>query len=202
MNMKIDYTSDQPVTNGAAAAATGKNLEVWFQELDKLGGPSKGRKVLGDYLLKSKVHAWWITTILVEYEKSRGVLEKDGLPKGYNICVTKSVAAPAQRAYDALLDMRAWLGAGSACEAKDGGKFRDAEGHHGVFKKLNAGKLIRFTWEGAGHAAGETVEIKLSPSGAKTSVVLTHERLPDRAAADGMRAAWGRVLAGLKERVE
>jgi hypothetical protein len=32
-------------------------------------------------------------------------------------------------------------------------------------------------------------------------VGLNHERLPDRAAADGVRAAWAKVLGGIKERL-
>lgn len=150
---------------------------------------------MSDYLFKErKVDAWWTTTLAVEYEKARGVLEKDGLAKGYNICVTKTLGAPPAKIYAALIDTARWLGAESSADVREGGAFDDGDGHRGVFKRLNPGKLIRFTWEGAGHQPVEEVEIKFTPNGAKTSVVLNHTRLLDRAAADGMRAAWGEVL--------
>jgi uncharacterized protein YndB with AHSA1/START domain len=200
--MKVNYQPDQPFTADAAQAATGKPLESWFQELDARGGPGEGRKSLGDYLMKEKrLDAWWTVTILAEYEKSRGFTDQDGRPRGYNICVTKTIAAPAERVYAALADTSAWLGPSSDADLREGGAFRDGDGHSGVFRRLTPGKLLRFTWEGPGHQPGETVEIKLTASGAKTSLVLNHERLPDRAAADGMRGAWGQVLNTLKEKL-
>ena len=142
---------------------------------------------------------WWVTTLLVEDQKARGVTDKDGAPRGYNLCVTKSVAAPPARVYDALLYSLGGLGPRASSSPQEGETFEDGDGHSGTWKKLAPGKAMRFTWAGVGHQAPETVEIKLSAAGAKTSIVLNHSRLPDRSAADGMRAAWGRVLDALKE---
>jgi uncharacterized protein YndB with AHSA1/START domain len=201
-SMKVDYAADHEFSPATARGATGRDIDEWFADFDTRGGPGAGRKALGDYLFKErKVDAWWTTTLLVEYEKARGVTEKDGGPRGYSICVTKSVAAPAEAVFAALLDTRWWLGSAGPAALSDGSTFDDGEGHRGLVSKLTSGKVLRFSWEGPGHQAGERVEIKLASSGAKTSVVLTHDRLPDRAAADGMRAAWARVLDGLKERV-
>jgi uncharacterized protein YndB with AHSA1/START domain len=200
--MKVTYQPDQEFTPAAAQSATGKTIDAWFAELDAQGGVAAGRRALSDYLFKDKkVDAWWTTTLVVEHEKARGAVEKDGQAKGYNICVTKSVAAPPQKIYDALLDMKAWLGAQANLDLREGGAFDDGEGHRGVFKRLAPGKTIRFTWEGKGHQKAEDVEIKFTVAGAKTSIVLNHNRLPDRAAADGMRAAWTRVLDSIKEKV-
>ena len=46
------------------------------------------------------------------------------------------------------------------------------------------------------------VEIKFAPSGAKTTVMVTIERLQTRAEADGYRRAWGKALERLKQTVE
>jgi uncharacterized protein YndB with AHSA1/START domain len=197
--MRVEYVSEHDLSS--AKAATGKALDEWFQVLDAMGGAAKGRKELGALLMKDKVEAWWITTLLVEYEKTRGVTEKDGFVKGYNICVTKSIAAAPEQVYEALRDVSWWLGAKTSADVKDGGSFDDGEGHFGSFKKLTPGKLLRFSWSGPGHQTCEGVEIKLTAAAGKTSIVLNHERLPDRAAADGMRSAWVKVLENLKARL-
>lgn len=200
--MKVHYTAEHDCSPAGIDRATGRPFDDWFRELDGLGGPPKGRRALGEHLTGArKLDAWWATTLLVEYEKARGVTEKDGLPLGYNICVTKSVGAPPLDVFEALLDTSWWLGGGPASPPREGDAFEDGDGHRGSWKKLTPGKLLRFTWQGPGHQASEAVEIKLAPSGAKTSIVLNHTRLADRAAADGMRAAWGRVLEALKERI-
>jgi uncharacterized protein YndB with AHSA1/START domain len=200
--MKITYKPDHEITSAAAPSATGKSLDAWFAELDAKGGVAQGRRALTDYLFKDKkVDAWWTTTLVVEYEKARGAVEKDGAVKGYNICVTKSVVAAPAKIYDALLDMRAWMGPKAAIDLREGGAFDDGDGHRGVFKRLTPAKTIRFTWEGKGHQAVEDIEIRFTVAGAKTSIVLNHNRLPDRAAADGMRAAWAQVLDAVKAKV-
>jgi hypothetical protein len=197
--MKVEYVSEHDLSS--AKVATGRALDEWFQELDAMGGIGKGRKELGARLMKDKVDAWWITTLLVEYEKTRGVTEKDGFVKGYNICVTKSVAAGPEQVYEDLQDVSWWLGSKARADVKDGGSFDDGDGHSGSFKKLTPGKVLRFGWNGPGHQTCESVEIKLTAAAGKTSIVLNHERLPDRVAADGMRSAWGKVLEALKARL-
>ena len=60
-----------------------------------------------------KVEPWWSSTIVSEYEIARGDLAKDGKPKGYSICPTKSIKASANDCYDAFATARAldaWFG--------------------------------------------------------------------------------------------
>ena len=85
------------------------------------------------------------------------MVERTGGVKGYNICVTKTIPATPDRVYQALCDTRSWLGAGSKAEWSSGGTFDDGDGHRGTFQRVNPGKVVKFTWEGAGHQAGETV---------------------------------------------
>ena len=198
--MQVDYTPEHDTSPAGVVRGTGREFGDWFRELDARGGPQQGRRALGEALVARNLDTWWVTTLLVEYEKARGVTDKDGAPTGYNICVTKSVAAPPARVYDALLDTVWWLGSRASSSPQEGETFEDGDGHSGTWKTLAPGKAMRFTWAGEGHQAGETVEVKLSAAGAKTSIVLNHSRLPDRSAADGMRAAWGRVLDTLKEK--
>ncbi len=48
----------------------------------------------------------------------------------------------------------------------------------------------------------EPVEVKFQPSGAKTIVMVTIDRLQTRAEADGYRKAWGEALERLKSVLE
>ncbi len=198
--MKIDYKAERDCSAAGVHAGTGKTYDEWFAILDQAGGAAAGRRALGEHLIATyALDAWWVTTVIVAYEQARSVVEKDGAPGGFNICVTKAVGAEPAKVYEAFLDSGWWLG-GTGDRPVEGAPFDDGDGHSGVWKKLNPGKVLRFTWSGAGHSAGESVEIKLSPSGARTSIVLNHNRLPDRPAADGMRTAWAAVLETLKGR--
>jgi len=200
--MQVQYDSQFPVNDASARQHTGKTLSEWFTLLDKRCGPAAGRRAWTDVLFKElKVDAWWVTTLSVEYEAARGIVEKDGKPKGYNICVTKSVTAQPAAIYDALCDAHVLFGPGAKADFKEGGAIDAGNGHRGVFKKVVTGKTLRFTWEGEQHHAAELIEIKFTPAGAKTSVVLNHDRLANRAAADGMRAAWADSLDRLKAKL-
>jgi hypothetical protein len=198
--MKVDYKPQSEVSPASAKAATGKTLEEWYAVLDAKGGAAEGRRVLTEYLFRQlKVDAWWTTTIIVEYEKARGVLEKDGLPKGYNICVTKALTVAPERAVEEFSDGSWWLGKG--VKVAEGGSFDAGDGHKGKFKKVTPGKLIRFTWEDPRHAPVEVVDIKAIVTAGKTSLSINHDRLQSRDTADGMREAWAKVLNALKDRL-
>ena len=198
--MNVEYKSECEVTSASAKTSTGRTLDEWYAELDAHGGTSVGRRVHTEYLFRQlKVDPWWATTIIVEYERARGVLEKDGMPKGYNICATKALTAEPAAIFEQFSDASWWLS--KDAQVIEGAAFDDGDGHKGVFKRVTAGKVIRFTWDGKGHHPCEVVEIKATTSGGKTSVVMSHDRLQTRAAADGMRAAWGQVLSNLKARL-
>jgi len=203
--MKIEYKAANEMSEGAVKKATGKSWKEWYGVLDKFGGPEKGRKALNEFLFKvNKVDPWWTSTIVVEYEKARKAFEKDGRPKGYNICATKAVAAKPGQVFAAFTEaaqLNRWLGTGTTGEFREGGSFSNADGNRATIKKINPGKGLRFTWEGAKHD-GEQVEVKLAPSGAKCSIVVNHDRIQTREAADGLRAAWGQALDTLKAQLE
>lgn len=198
--MKVDYKAHREVSSAGSKEATGRTLDDWFAELDARGGPSQGRRAMTEWLFEDlDIDAWWATTLVVEYERSRGLVEDDGLPKGYNICVTKTISADTELVFAQFMDTSWWLG--KPVRVAEDGPFNDGQGHTGVFKKLSEGRLLRFTWNGANHHPGEIVEIKLTAAGPNTSIVLSHDRLQTRVAADGMREAWTRVLNTLKGRL-
>lgn len=184
--MKIESKPKFPLTPDATREQTGKTPDDWFTLVDTRLGANPGRKAVGDFLFKEmKVDTWWATTLVVGYEAARGIVEKDGRPRGYAICVTKSIAAAPEKVFALITDAK-WTGA----ETKM------------AVQKSSPGKLIRFGLKGGCHPDGELVEIKLTPTAGKCSIVLNHERIQDRGRADGLREAWCAVLSGWKSGLE
>jgi uncharacterized protein YndB with AHSA1/START domain len=204
--MKIERKSDHAVGDDSCKAATGKTLTEWYKLIDGKGGASLGRREIGNWMVgELKVDPWWATTINNEYEVARGMLEKDGKPKGYTICATKSIKADADACFaafngNAALDR--WFGKGHDSKIADGGYWRNADGNRATIKKVSPGKTIRLIWEDEALTLPAPVEIKFAPSGAKCTVMVTIDRLQTRAEADGYRRAWGEALDRLKAQVE
>lgn len=203
--MTINLESDHPVTAAAARTATGKTLDEWYSALDARGGTKIGRRAANEYLFREcGVDAWWATTISVEYEAARGLLEKDKRPKGYSICSTKTISAPLAEVYQAWVSnakLSQWFGKSSEANVADGGSYANGDGDQGVYKRVRPNKDLRFTWENPAHSAS-IVDVVFQEKGAKTGVMVTHDRIQTRAEADGLRRGWGEALDRLKHMLE
>jgi uncharacterized protein YndB with AHSA1/START domain len=204
--MKVERKSDHAVSDAACRAATGKTLGEWFKALDKHGGIAIGRRMLGNWLMADlKIESWWSATIVNEYEIARGDLAKDGKPKGYSICPTKSIKAGAKDCFAAFTTAKsldAWFGPKHDVDLRDGGHWRNADGNRATIKKVNAGKNIRLLCEDENLSLPTPVEIKFEDKGNKCTVMVSVERLQTRAEADGYRRAWGEALGRLKASIE
>ncbi|MDQ8165390.1 MAG: SRPBCC domain-containing protein [Gemmatimonadota bacterium] len=200
--MKRPSTPERKTDDKACKAETGKSKAEWFAAIDK--GGAGGRAVVGKLLQTAKVDPWWITVLSVEYEAAQKTVEKDGKPKGYSICSTKSVAANAAKTWKALTtsaELAKWFGSGATMEATEGGALRDKDGVSGTVTKVRPEKALVFTWD-ADWAAGSTVEVLVQPKGDKTGLVVNHTRIQTRADADAVREAWSQALNALKTHIE
>jgi uncharacterized protein YndB with AHSA1/START domain len=204
--MKIELRSDKPMGDADCKAETGRTPLQWYEVLDAFGGPDKGRRELGNHLHEAhKVDPWWSATINVGYEAAHGLKEKDGRARGYTICATKSIKAAPEACYAQFASAQAldgWLGAGHVLDFKEGGSLDNADGNRAAIRKISPGKTIKLLWQQADAAPDTPVEIKFQPAGVKATVMITHERLQNRADADGLRRAWGEALERLKARLE
>ena len=204
--MKVDAKSDHPVDDAGVKQATGKSWDAWFKLVDGLDGAKLGRRAVTEALMVDHgLAAWWAQTIAVNWEASRKVHLKDGRPKGYFICVTKTIAAPAERIFDAFGDAKqlsAWLGAGATASFKEGGTFATGDGNRGTYLKLTKPKKLKFTWDDGDATMVSSIELQLTPKGEKTAFLLNHDRIPTRAMADGLRAAWAGAVDRLKKLME
>jgi uncharacterized protein YndB with AHSA1/START domain len=201
-------TNDTPAENDASAKeTTGKTLKQWFAELDALGGPQKGRRELVNHLYSErKLDEWWATTLVVEYERERGALEKDGKPKGYSICSTKTIAVPLERVFSAFgtaQDLDQWLGPKTKVAFEAGGQLSNADGDRATFARIRANKDLRLSWEHPTRAPGSQVEVLFAAKGAeKTGITLNHTRIQARRDADELRAGWSAAFDRLKQHLE
>ena len=203
--MKVVSKSEHPMADADVKAATGKVWKDWYRLLDTEGGPAPGRRAITDRLMKDHgLDAWWAQTIAVEYERAKALHEKDGRPKGYSICVTKTITTTPERVFDAFGNaavMQTWFGDAKA-DFKEGGTFATTDGNRGTYTKVARPKTLRFIWEDDDPKAASTVELKLMPNGKKVGLVLNHERIQTRPHADGLRAAWVAAIEKLKQTLE
>lgn len=202
--MKKPTIEARPTNSAAAKKETGRDHEAWFAAIDTADG-NVGRSAIGKFLQSEKVDPWWITTLIVEYERARGIVEKDGRPKGYSLCVTKTIDAPVPRVFRAWTDsadLDAWLGPRTRIDAKPGGQLENADGNRAEITKLREDKTLVMKWESDDFAPGSVVEVLFQPKGEKCGVVLNHTRIADRTEADASRAAWEDALRRLKSHIE
>lgn len=201
--MKRPQVTQRPSDDKAAVTETGQSRAEWFKTIEKEG--ASGRAAIGKALLAKKVDPWWITTLTVDYEAHAGLVEKDGRPKGYSICVTKSVAVPIPRAYQAFTtasDLNKWFGPGTVLSAREGGEFSNADGNRGTLKKMRPDKALVYTWDTPGFAEGSQVEVLFQAKGDKSGLVVNHTRVTARNEADEIRAGWDAALTQLKAYLE
>lgn len=200
--MKYRLESAHPVGDAAAKAATGKTLAQWYSALDGLGGRKLGRAAVNKYLLGQKVDLWWCTTIAVEYERHLDVRKKDGRHEGYFVCVTKTIAAPLATVFAAWVDGRQlsrWFGDETKAEAREGGRYANADGDQGSFLRVRRDKDLRLTFENPAFSAPTLVDVQFQDKGkGRTGVTLNHTRIQTRAEADGLRKAWADALDRLQ----
>ena len=204
--MKSNFKSDHPVTNEGAKAATGKTLDQWFAELDKVDGLKLGRREINNRLYAQKLDPWWSATIAVEYEKRHDVRKKDGLYEGYFVCATKTIAAPPTDVFKACstgAELSKWFGDGTKADVKEGGSFQNKDGDKGTFLRVRQDKDIRMTFTNPGMSAPTQVDVQFQDKGkGKTGLLVNHTRIQTRAEADGLRAAWAQALEQLKATCE
>lgn len=208
--MQVDLTADFPVTDAACKAATGKTLKQWFKVLEENPALNTKRRDAISWMydqMENRSDVWWPTTIWVEYERSKGVVnKKDGRIEGYNICVTKTLAAPLSEVFKAWTDVKAlntWFGSKVKVKVADGGTFEDGDGNSGEYTRVRKDKDLRFTWTHPDAEASTLVDVAFSDKGkGKTGLMLNHQRIQNRNEADGLRRAWGQCFDLLKDFVE
>ena len=166
---------------------TGHTWNEWFKLLDAWGAAEREHRDIAAWLgAEHGVPGWWAQGVTVEYEKARGLRPHGGDRDGtLNVSASKTVAVPVERLYEAFADLELreqWL---------PGAPLRE--------RTAQAGRGIRYDW---GDGSTRVISYFTAKSEAKSTVAISHERLPDRESAERMKTYWGERLAVLKAVLE
>ena len=131
------------------------------------------------------------------------------------LTVEREISASPDAVYEAFTNPdigRRWMGPGEVrclayeCDAVVGGRYRihmrSEQGDHvafGEYLELVPGRKLVYTWSWEdGHVENSRITVRLRPLGAKTQVQISHELLPDPAAAESHTEGWTGCLVKLQ----
>jgi uncharacterized protein YndB with AHSA1/START domain len=183
-------TKQSAIHNGigdeALRAKTGRTWARWFTILDRAGARQMKHAAIAAYLNRERgVPGWWCQMVAVGYEQARGLRAKHERPDGFEISVSRTVAAPATALFDAWQDARTrrrWLPRAAI-----------------VIRRATRPKSMRITWSDR----KTSLEVNFYAKGAgRGQVVVQHSKLPDAKAAAKMKGTWGRSLDRLRAMLE
>ena len=163
---------------------TGKGWEEWFMLLDEAGAAERPHAEIARSLVDDHgLSGWWVQSVTVEYEQTRGLREEHERPDGYEVGATKTIAAPRTEVW------RAW--------EDDALRERWLPGAQVAVRTATKPKTMRLDWGEGGRLA-----VYLDESGEKTRLAVQHEQLPDREAAERWKAFWRERVGVLKDLLE
>jgi len=174
------------VTDEAVHAKTGRAWGDWLATLDRVGAvnlthPQIVAHLKGEHGLSD----WWCQMVAVAYEQARGLRDKHEKSSGYEIGVSKTIAAPLSRLF------RAWE------DRKIRDKWLEDPGF--VIRKATPGKSMRITW-----VDGRTnVDAGFYAKGdGKSQISVQHGHLESAGEAARFKTYWSTQLGKLKEMLE
>jgi uncharacterized protein YndB with AHSA1/START domain len=174
------------VSEDAMLERTGRSLADWFALLDAWGAESRTHTEIARWLVAEHgIEGWWSQTVTVGYERARGRRVLHQTAGGFSVGVSRTVAAPPEAVTAAFRDparLREW--------------FPDAPltVHEGY-----AGRRGRFDW--ADPPSKVWLDL-VSKHGGRTTLTVTHERLPDADATAALKERWREALDRLRAMLE
>jgi uncharacterized protein YndB with AHSA1/START domain len=180
-------TEDLPQTDANLRQNTGKGWREWFRILDSWGAKDRKHGETATYLREEReVDGWWAQTITVGYERARGLRAKHQTLSGtYQVSTSKTLPIGVGRVFRAFSEApqrNRWLERGTL-----------------RVRTSTKNKSVRFDFRDG----DSRVVAAFDPKGrTKTSVTIQHEKLPDAAAVEEMRAMWKESLSRLAKSLE
>ena len=181
-------TPPLPTSDASIRERTGRGWEEWFDLLDDWGATDRPRREISRWVasqLSTEPLAWNAQAITSGYERARLGRDVGQFDDGFRTSVSKTVAVPVERLYEAFVrprERKRWL-------------------PDSTMRRRTATKPLRarFDWGDDGSRLHVTFEDK---GDAKSTVTVSHERLADAAERDRMKAYWKDRTAVLKQELE
>lgn len=175
-----------PTSDDASLRATGRSYPGWFELLDAWGAADRTHPDIARWLVAEHgVGAWWSQSITVAYERARGLRAIHQMAGGFQVGATRTVAADADRALTAFTDAaarRRWL--------PDVALRR---------RPTTATHTARFDIDGG----PARLVVGVTPkAGARSTVSVVVEKLPDADSAAREKAAWRERLVALRDHLD
>jgi hypothetical protein len=166
---------------------TGRTWREWFALLDEWGATERSHSEIAAWMgAEHGVSGWWAQGVTVEYEKARGLRPVGGDRDGtLNVSASKTVAVPVERLFEAFADLdvrEEWL---------PGAPLRE--------RTTQPSRSARYDW---GDGSTRVLVTFTAKGDAKSTVAVSHERLPDAETAERMRSYWRERLPVLKAVLE
>jgi hypothetical protein len=173
------FRGAQGASDEALVKRTGQPWEHWYRLLDAWGAGERPHSVIARWLNQEHgVDGWWAQELTVRYEMAVGRRKPGQRPDGFEATASKTLDVPVERLFRAFVDdaeRGAWL--------RHGTRLRTAKEH----------RTARFDWDGG----EQRVVAGFIDKGARSSVAVAHQRLPDAATAGEMKAFWREALQRL-----
>jgi hypothetical protein len=174
------------MSDEAVQSKTGKTWAEWLDALDRAGAASLTHPQIVAHLKgEHRLSDWWCQMVTVTYEQAKGLRDKHEKSSGYEIGVSKTIAAPLSRLF------RAWE------DRKIRDKWLEDPGF--VIRKATPGKSMRITW-----VDGKTsVDAGFYAKGdGKSQISVQHGQLESAREAARLKTYWSAQLGKLKELLE
>jgi hypothetical protein len=179
----VDYAALAGMSDDAIKAKTGCTWERWVHALDRKGAEKMAHRdivavVSGEY----KIDSWWSQTVTVGYERIKGLRARGQRRDGtYEAGKSRTFNVPVTALFDAWADAsvrRRWL-----------------NGEKVKVRTATAPKSIRLGW-----SDGSIIAVGFMSKGkSRSSVALSHTKLPDRETANRLKEFWSERLDALGE---
>lgn len=176
-----DYAALAGMSDAAIKKATGRDWREWVALLDAEKCAEKPHRDIAIYVHSMGTPDWWSQSVTVGYERIRG-LRAIGQRRGghYEASKSRTFAVPVAKLYKAFTAARTrakWLP------------------DKVTMRSTNENTRIRFVM-----ADDTSVEAYFTAKGDKKSAVaITHQKLPDKATVDRMKAWWAERFDALGE---
>jgi hypothetical protein len=178
---KVDLAKIAGMSDAVVEEKTGRNWAQWTELLDAQRAMDKPHREITQLVSSLGTPDWWTQMVTVGYERIRGLRDKGQRRGGaYEAGKSRTFNVPVETLFEAFANARKrkrWLPVKI------------------TVRTSTAPKSMRVTWDD-----GTPVELMfLSKGAAKSSVAVTHQKLPDRAAVEVAKKSWGEHLDRLGE---